>query len=367
MRVFSSHPATRSPVSAVLSRRQLLTRGAASLAAAGVAAIGSAPSPAQAAPAAHAALSADRMAAALAMLDTLAQQSLARTGAPGMAVAVVHNDRQIFAKGYGVRDSAGSDPVDPDTVFRLASVSKSLASTVTAALVGDGRVGWDTPIRELMPEVEMSEPWITHAVTIRDCLCHRTGVPDGAGDQNADLGYDRAQLLYRLRFLEPNSSFRSRYGYNNLTYTLGNVAAARAAGLSWEDACVERLYTPLGMRRTSTTYAAFLNTPNHATEHQRIDGRWVHNGPSEDDAEAPAGNASSSVNDLSRWVRLQLGMGRFEGTQLIDAAALGETHRPHIAVGPAQDPNTPPQFYGLGLDVSYRPDGQTQLSHSGAF
>ena len=308
-----------------------------------------------------------RIDAALNALDTLASESLAKTGVPGMAIAVVHHDQQIFARGYGVRAAGTSDAVDADTVFRLASVSKPLASTVTAGLVGDGHVSWDARIGDIDPAIEMFDPWVTRELTIRDLLCHRSGMPEYGSDHLVDLGFDRATIFHRLRYLRPDSSFRSHYAYNNITYSLGHVAAAGAAGMLWEDACVERLYKPLGMARTSTRYADFLATPNRAIEHQRIEGKWVHNGPSEDDAAAPAGNVSSSVNDMSRWLRLQLGMGMFEGRQLIAAEALGETHRPQIANNRPPDPNIPTGFYGLGWNVGITPGGQVQLSHSGAF
>ena len=109
-----------------------------------------------------------RIDAALNALDTLASESLAKTGVPGMAIAVVHHDQQIFARGYGVRAAGTSDAVDADTVFRLASVSKPLASTVTAGLVGDGHVSWDARIGDIDPAIEMFDPWVTRELTIRD-------------------------------------------------------------------------------------------------------------------------------------------------------------------------------------------------------
>jgi CubicO group peptidase (beta-lactamase class C family) len=170
---------------------------------------------------------------------------LRRTGVPGLAIVVVHADRVVFLKGYGVRRVGEPGAVDGDTVFQLASLSKPIAATVVAGLVGDGRVGWDDPVLRTLPEARIGPPAIAADVTIRDLLSHRSGLPDHAGDHLEDLGFDRATILERLRLLPTGNRFRADYAYTNFGFTAGAVAAANAAGRPWEQLSSERLYRPL--------------------------------------------------------------------------------------------------------------------------
>jgi CubicO group peptidase (beta-lactamase class C family) len=209
---------------------------------------------------------------------------------------------------------------------------------------------------------------VTREVTIRDLLCHRTGLPGQAADQLEDLGYSREEILYRLRFLRPATSLRSYYDYNNLTYTEAGVAGARAAGKSWEELSVEKLYRPLGMTSTSSRFADYQAAPNHALLHVNIDGKWIAKYTRHPDAESPAGGVSSTVRDMVQWLRLQLGNGKFNGQQLIAAEALAETHRPQMVNrAPANPATDQAGLYGLGWGVAYDGGGRVRWSHSGAF
>ena len=310
----------------------------------------------------------ERVRAALAQLDDLVGETLARTKVPGMAVAVVHGDETPYLKGFGTREAGKDAPVDVDTVFQLASMSKPIASTIVAGVVGDGTVTWDGHLADLLPTFQMFDSWVTAQVTVRDMFCHRSGLPDHGGDLLEDLGYDRAQVLHRLRFMEPSSSFRSAYAYTNFGPTAAAVAVAAVAKTVWEDLAASRLYEPLGMTRTSSRFAGFMAKRNRAVGHMLVDGVWTHKEQRDPDAQSPAGGVSSTVRDLARWMRLQLGAGTFEGQEIIAAAALGETHRPQIVSNPAKDPAKDlTGFYGLGWGVGYTDDGGVRISHSGAF
>ncbi|MFN8591241.1 MAG: serine hydrolase [Thermomicrobiales bacterium] len=311
----------------------------------------------------------ERVAAALARLDDLVQQTLERTGIPGMAVAVVHGDETPYRKGFGVREIGRDLPVDADTVFPLASLSKPLAATVVAGVVSDGVVTWDSKLCDLDPGFAMHDAWVTSQVTLRDMFCHRSGLPDHGGDHLEDMGYDRAEILHRLRFIEPDTSFRSGYAYTNFGITAAAVAAARAAGTTWEELASRRLYRPLGMTSTSSRFADFIAQPNRATPHTPRDGGWqVTREQRQPDAQSPAGGVSSTVRDLARWLRLQFGAGTIEGKAIIGAAALGETHKPQIVSAPIANPATDrASFYGLGWGVGYTDEGGVRISHSGAF
>lgn len=301
-------------------------------------------------------------------LDTLAaeaKQAIADDRTPGIAIAVVHGDEVIFAEGFGVRDVRTGEPVDPDTVFQLASVSKPIGSTVISALVGDGKLTWDTRLMDLTPGFAMQEPWATSQVTLRDLYSHRSGLPDHAGDLLEDYGYGREDVLHRLRFQPPLTSFRSGYAYTNFGITAAAVAAATTTGMDWETLSEERLYKPLGMASTSSRYADFVAEPDRAVGHVRVEGNWSFVEQRQPDAQSPAGGVSSSVNDLTKWVRLLVNDGMFEGKQVIAAAPLDEAHLPVMITG--YSPDGTPSFYGLGWNVGYAGDARHSISHSGAF
>jgi CubicO group peptidase (beta-lactamase class C family) len=310
----------------------------------------------------------DKVKAALPQLERVARRILKTTGVPGMAIAVVYKDKVVYLKGFGVRRTGEAGPVDEETVFLLASVSKPITSTLLALLVGAGLITWDDRLSDLDPDFRLSDPWVTREVTLRDMLCHRSGLPAHAGDLLEDLGYSRGEVLHRLRYLKPASSFRSRYAYTNFGFTAAAVAAARPAGKAWEDLAAEKLYRPLGMKSSSSRFADYAAARNRAHLHVRVAGKWVPRYVRDPDAQSPAGGVSSTARDLAQWVRLQLGGGKFNGKRLIAARALAETHRPQIISRPPENPATDRAgFYGLGWNVSYDDRGRVHLSHSGGF
>ncbi len=170
---------------------------------------------------------------------------MAATGVPGIAVAVVDDGEVALVKGYGVREAGKPEPVDGDTVFQIASVSKSVGATVVAREVGKSVVRWDTPVTELLPWFALADPRATAMLTIGDLYAHRSGLPDHAGDDLEDIGYDRRAILERLRFL-PLAGFRDSYAYTNNGPTAAAEAVATAAGTDWAS-----LARPSSMRRSA--------------------------------------------------------------------------------------------------------------------
>ncbi|MBL8792673.1 MAG: serine hydrolase [Planctomycetia bacterium] len=308
----------------------------------------------------------EKLKAALPALDKLVEQTLQKTGVPGVAIAVVHRDQVVHLKGFGVRAAGRPELVDADTVFQIASMSKPMATTVLARLVGDKVIRWDDRVIDHLPEFRMYDPWVTRELTLRDCLCHRSGLPEQAGDWLEDIGYERDAILHRLRFLKPASSFRSRYAYTNFGFTAAAVAGAKAAGKPWEDLCAEQLYRPLGMTATSSRYADYAAAKNRVLIHVRVDGKWTAKNIRQPDAQAPAGGVSSTARDLAQWMRLQLAGGAWNGKPLVDAKALAETHQPQIVSG--YHPETRQEaLYALGWGISRDEQGRLYWKHSGAF
>ncbi|NDV88454.1 serine hydrolase [Aurantimonas aggregata] len=308
--------------------------------------------------------------AAVGRLDDVVEAAMAKTGIPGVAVAVVYRDEILYAKGFGLREIGQPALVDTDTVFMLASVSKPITSTILARLVGDELFDWDDPVRGHDPSFALSDPYVTENATFSDLLSHRSGLNTGAGDLLEDLGFDRETILSRLD-QQPLDPFRSTYHYSNYGYTAGAVAAAKAAGEPFEDLAQRLLFEPLGMSRSSFRHADYLSHANRARIHVRVgdpaERRWEARYDRMPDAQAPAGGASGSILDLAQYLRLQLGAGTFEGEPIVGAGALATTHLPHIAGRLPADPTERAGFYGLGWNVGYDDLGRVTLGHSGAF
>jgi CubicO group peptidase (beta-lactamase class C family) len=318
------------------------------------------PGPASAEPVAR-----ERIMAALPQLEALAEKMIAQSKVPALAIAVVHSDEVVYLKGFGLRSVGKPETVDADTVFQIASLSKPVSATVVAALVSDGLVGWNSKVADLDPAFRLFDPYPSSEVTVRDLFAHRSGLPGTAGDDLENIGYDRDEILRRLRFVPALSSFRSSFSYSNFGLTEGGVAAAKPTGKPWEEVAEEQLYRPLGMSSTSSRHADFIRRENRAALHVPVDGKWVAKIERQPDAQAPAGGVSSTVRDLSQWVRLELRNGVYDGKPLIAADALAQAHVPLMTRG--KNPVTGSEsFYGLGWNVEFGRHGLS-WGHAGAF
>jgi CubicO group peptidase (beta-lactamase class C family) len=302
---------------------------------------------------------------AVAQLDRLVADLMTSMGVPGMAVAVVRGEQTIYAKGFGTRLVGTQAAVDADTVFQLASVSKSVGATAVAHVVGTGEVAWDTPVRNLLPWFALSDPDVTQRVTIGDLYAHRSGLPEHIGDRLEDMGYDQREVLEHLRYV-PLDGFRSRYNYTNFALTAGAVAAATAAGTDWATLSERAIYGPLGMSRTSSRFTDFAARDNRVTGHRRVDGQWQVAPVRVPDAQGPAASVTSSVNDLAKWMTMVMGNGIFAGRGVVDAAALAPAVSPQIESSPAAE-GRPAGYYGYGFNVGKTAAGRKTLGHSGAF
>ena len=305
--------------------------------------------------------------AAIGQVDALAQKLMTSSGIPGMAVAVVRDGKTVFAKGYGVRSLDTGMPVDADTVFQLASVSKSIGATVIAHQVGAGVVAWNTRVQKPMPAFKLNEWYASGTATIGVWYAHRSGLPEHAGDLLEDLGFDRAQILGKLRYV-PLAPFRAHYAYTNFGMTAAAEAVAIASGSDWATLSQQVLYAPLGMRSTSSRYADFAARANRAVGHVKAGSKYIVTLSQRDpDAQSPAGGVSSSVNDVARWMAMVLAHGCVNEAPFIPGAALLPAISPQIVSAAPSNPRARAGFYGYGFNVGESGSGRVVLSHSGAF
>jgi len=305
---------------------------------------------------------------ALDALPGIIERTVAATGIPGLAMAVVYDGEVRYSEGTGVRAVGKPEKVDSDTVFYLASVSKQLSSTVIAAALtqGLGDFNWDSTLASQLPKFTLADPWVGSHVTIADMFSHRSGLPDHAGNILEDMGFDRDEVIARLATY-PLKPFRDNYEYTNYGLTAGAEAAAAAAGKPWAALADDILFTPLGMASTSFTYADLRSRTNRVALHQKSDGSYVARPDADYEPQAPAGSASSSVRDMAQWLTMLLAAGEYKGSTLIDADQLSRTWTQTAMSKPPAAIGQPASFYGLGWNVKFEPTGELSVSHSGAF
>ncbi len=304
----------------------------------------------------------------LARIDAYAKTVMNQWKGPGMAIAVVKDDKQVFAKGYGVRDLGKPEPVDADTVFAIASNSKAFTTACLAILVDEKKIGWDDKVSKFLPEFKMSDPWVTSELTIRDLVSHRVGLATFSGDLLwYETNYSADEVLSRVKFLKPTSSFRTRYGYQNLMFIAAGQVIERVSGKPWSQFVKERILDPLGMSQTVTRVGSL--PANSASPHNESGGSLrVLPHVSVDGAAAAAG-LNSSVNDLSKWIRLQLGRGTSDGKQFFSRERSWEMWQPNIMqpISEAASRNNPTRHfngYGMGWGM-YDYYGRKIINHSG--
>lgn len=304
--------------------------------------------------------------AAIKQLGALARDLLHKSGVPGIAVAVVHDGRTVYADGFGKRHAGAPEDIDADTVFQLASLSKSISATIVAHQIGRGGIAWTTPLIQHLPWFALSDPWVTSHVTLGDMFAHRSGLSDHAGDDLEDLGYDREQILQRLRYL-PLHSFRTIYDYTNFGLTAAAEAVAQAAGNDWASLAETVLYQPLDMPSTSSRFSDFMRRPNRAVGHVKSSGIYQAKYQRQPDAQSPAGGVSSSVRDMAHWLAMVLQAGMYNGKQIVDAASLLPAVTAQIVSAPTSSISARPDLYGYGFNIGSQPTGRVTISHSGAF
>ncbi len=289
---------------------------------------------------------------------------------PGFAIAIVKDDRVVFAKGYGVRELGKPAPVDDKTLFAIASNTKAFTAAALAILVDEGKVRWDDPVTKYLPEFQLYDPYVTREMTLRDLLSHRSGLATFGGDLLwYETGYDRKEILRRIRYLKPTYSFRSRYGYQNIMFLAAGEVVAAVTGKSWDEFVRERFFVPLGMTTTQTSVRNFKPTDNVATPHNEGGGRLHVIRYGVVDQAGGAAAINSNVSELAQWLRLQLGRGTYEGKQLFSPKAAREMWTPHTIIPISEqaeklNPTRHFNTYGLGWFLSdYH--GRKVASHGG--
>jgi len=296
--------------------------------------------------------------------DAFVDQVMKDWKVPGLAVAVVKDGKVVYAKGFGHRDVAKGLKVTPDTLFAIGSCSKAFTATAMAILVDEGKLDWDKPVRNYLPDFRLQDAYATEYMRPRDLVSHQSGLP-----RHDMVWYgsplSRKEIFERLRHLEPSKPLHARFQYNNLMYLAAGVLIERISNSTWEEVVRKRILDPLEMKASNFSVNDLRKTADFSLPYSEIKDE-VKEIPFRDiDTIGPAGSINSSVNEMSRWLLMQLGKGKFNGRQVVSEKSLAETLTPQIVAG--GDLKYDESFYSsyaLGWAVtSYR--GHPSLSHGG--
>lgn len=304
-------------------------------------------------------------------LDELVAKAMTAFHVPGAAVVVVKDDKVVYLRGFGVKKQGEDDKVTPETVFAIASCSKAFTGTAAAMLVADGKLGWDDLVRKHLPNFRLADESADREVTVRDLLCHRTGMPrhDMLWSGGSE---DSPEVVRRFGMASRSTSFRSKWEYSNVPFTAASLIVGRVGGSDWATVTRERIFKPLDMKSSYCTGAEAAAAKDRATPHYlKVGGELVPVDWDRTDHTLGAGCIASTARDLGNWLRFQLANGKFDGKTVLEEKHLKETRTPQMVVTldtyfrqfyPAKVTNI--TTYGLGWFVhDYR--GHACASHGG--
>ena len=260
------------------------------------------------------------------------EKALKGFNVPGMAVAIVKDDQVIHSMGYGFRDVKNDQKVDSETLFAIGSSSKAFTALCLGILVDQGKLDWETPVREYMPDFKLFDPVATEKMTPKDLLCHRSGLP-----RHDLMWYNspltRKEIYDRMRFLEPNKDFRSTWQYQNLMFMTAGYLIEVVSGMTWEEFTQKEIFDKIGMSSSNFSVEDTKKQVNYSLpydlegdEIKELDFRNI-------DAVGPAGSINSSLVDMVNWVKLHLSE-KVSEEDVISESQLNEMHIPAMAMPP---------------------------------
>lgn len=306
-------------------------------------------------------------------LDRFVQQTMQTFQVPGLAIAIVKDGQVVLSKGYGVKKLAAPEPVNGQTLFGIASNTKAFTAAALAILVDQGKVNWDGAVIDYLPWFRMYDPYVTRELTLRDLLVHRSGLGLGAGDLLwwPATTYSRKEIVERIKYFKPATSFRSAYAYDNVLYSVAGEVVESVSGLCWEDFVQQHILQPVGMTHSLSRISRITTAAEVAAPHAIVHGSLRPVAVFAMDNVNPAGGICSCSDDMAKWMIVQLDSGRLaDGTRLFSQ----ESHRQMWSLVTPIPISDPPAYvspvktdfrgYGLGFFLAeYR--GHKVVHHSG--
>lgn len=297
----------------------------------------------------------------IAVVDTLSELNsfvnnmMGEWKVPGAALCIVKDGKLYYANGFGVKDIKTKAPVTANTLFGIASCSKSFTSACFSILADEGKLDWNKPIKEYMPDFQLYDEYATRNMTPRDIVSHRSGLP--RHDYvwvSSDLS--RQQMFDKLKYLPPTKAIYNQYQYNNLMYMAAGVLIERLSGKTWEQFVTEKILQPIGMKSAVLTYSEMLKSTDYALSYDDEKNPEKEAGFSSNvDAIGPAGSIKANVTEMANWLILQLNKGKFDGKQIVSEKNLAEKPYPTNGCCPSRSQICRIRFQYLwhGLEYQY--------------
>jgi CubicO group peptidase (beta-lactamase class C family) len=298
-------------------------------------------------------------------LDTYIKREMTRWNLPGLAIAIVKDGKVVLMKGYGYADVAKKTPVNENTEFQIASNSKAFTGTSVALLEHYGKLKLDDLVKTHLPYFKMQDDYLTNHVTIRDVLSHRIGYETFQTDLLNWAGTkSRKELVENMANVTPKFGFREKYGYCNMGFVTAGEVILAASDTTWDDYLKHHYFMPLGMTRTGTTFQNFITSPNASKAYTLLNGNLFEIMPSKVDNIGAAGSITSNVNDLSKWVMMQLDNGKYNGKQVVPEKVIQKTRESNTIVGQGRGKGNSFNTYGLGWFLKDK-FGKKIVTHDG--
>jgi CubicO group peptidase (beta-lactamase class C family) len=303
--------------------------------------------------------------------DTYVRHVMEQWQVPGLAVAIVKDGKVVLAKGYGVREVGKPNQVDGATLFDIGSNTKAFTAAALGTLVAARKLDWDARVVDYVKPFQLSSPYVTQSITLRDLLTHRSGYCDPGMWYTSD----DSDVIARLQYQQPEFGFRAQFCYNNILYLTASRFIPAITGETWNRYVAEHVFAPLGMDHTVTTAAEVEAASDVAAPHGLLDGKvvaiqpyWAHNM----DIMSPVGGINSSADDMSHWMLMLLANGRYNGKAVLDSATVGAMETPEMLIqnsGVGREirawlPGSEFYTYGLGLFIQTYA-GHTLVWHAG--
>lgn len=298
-------------------------------------------------------------------LDTYINREMKRWNMPGMAIAIVKDGKVIVSKGYGFADVAKKIPATENTVFQIASNSKAFTGTSLALLESYGKLKLEDKVKKYLPYFKMKDPYLTEHVNINDVLSHRMGYSTFQTDLlNWGGTPSRKFLVENMANVDLPYGFREKYGYCNIGFVVGGEIIKAVSDTTWDDYVKYHFLLPLGMKNTSTYFSDFMKNPNASKAYAVINEKLVEITPANIDNIGPAASISSSVNDISKWILMQVENGTYEGKQIVPKSVLQKTRMSLTITGQGRGTANHFSTYGLGWFMKDE-NGKKVISHGG--
>ena len=267
-------------------------------------------------------------------LDNYVEKALSDWQIPGVAVCIVKNGKVVIMKGYGIKEVETNDKIDENTLFMIGSNTKAFTATALAMLHDSKKLSLDDKVQKWLPDFELYDPWVTKETNIRDLLCHRLGFETFQGDfMFFDSDLTTAQVREKFGKVKPMYSFRSKWGYCNAAFMTAGEIIPKVTGQSWAEFLKENIFVPLGMNNTIALSKDISSASNKSSAHTVVLDELKKIPYGRIDNLAAAGSISSSVNDMSKWVMMQLDNGNLNNKKIMNGGVISETRIPHSILG----------------------------------